>query len=313
MYQQTLPRATKAYANLLLREQARLELRLKRSFRRVDDSFAPIAALLASTIAASQARVAEAGMAYTEELLGGFLEGVGDASVAPLVGVTGAGVPVEEVFAGSRIMSTPQALQLGYAWALQLAKTALSDTGRQSVALGMGTRRCGGYMRALVGKTCARCAVLAGALYWSEQAFQRHPQCDCQHIPYRDTPNEKYLVNGTEYFESLSEAEQDSVFGKAGAEAIRNGADLNQVVNARRGMKRAQVFGKDLLVTSEGMTRRGLAYSRLRDRRLGDVKLPGQRYAQARAPRMMPESIREVAGTNQTLYLDLLKRHGYII
>lgn len=38
-----------------------------------------------------------------------------------------------------------------------------------------------------------------------------------------------------DYFESLDRAEQDKIFTKAGAQAIRDRADINQVVNARRG------------------------------------------------------------------------------
>lgn len=309
MYQQTIPRATRRYSRVLLREQVVLERRLKSVFRRVDSSFGPVAPLVAATIARSQQVVADAGMAYTEDLLGGFVEGVGEASVAPLIGVTGAGVTFEEVFSRARPMTTQDSLRLGLTWALQLARTALGDTGRQSVALGMGTRQCGGYMRALVGKTCARCAVLAGRLYWTEEPFKRHPQCDCQHIPYRDEPDEKYLVNGSEYFDSLSPDEQDSVFTKAGAEAIRNGADLNQVVNARRGMssvvtasgrrRLARVGG--IYRTSEGVTRRGYARSVMRS---------GQ-------ARKMPEQLIADATVNNKLNREelhrLLKIHGYVL
>jgi hypothetical protein len=310
MYTQTIPAPTHRYASLLQREQGRLERSLQQVFPRIDTSFAPVAGLLAARIATSQQRIATAGMNYTEELLGEFIEDAGTVTTRPLVGVTGAGIDVEEVFAGARIMSTQDSLRAGLVWALQLAHTALADTGRQSVVLGMGTRNCGGYMRALVGNTCSRCAILAGRLYWTEEPFKRHPQCDCQHIPYKSEPDEKYLVDAEDYFNSLSEAQQDNI---------------NQVVNARRGMwsvadmngrrrmARREVFGQQLYVTSEGMTRRGIAYSRLRDRRAGDVKLPGSRYVQSRAPRMMPESIMEVAGTNKTLYLNLLKRHGYIL
>ncbi len=91
------------------------------------------------------------------------------------------------------------------------------------------------------------------------------------------------------YFASLSSAEQDRVFTKAGAEAIRAGADIAKVVNARRGMQEATLFGRKVLATSEGATIRG-----------------------ARAVRLMPETILRDAAGNRDEAVRLLKLHGYL-
>ena len=40
-------------------------------------------------------------------------------------------------------------------------------------------------------------------------------------------------------FNGMSEEEQDKVFGHADAQAIRDGADIYQVVNAHRGMRQS--------------------------------------------------------------------------
>ena len=313
MYKQTVPRATRDYARFLVREQDALERRLRRSLRGADSSFASVAALVAADVGRVQARVAASGQSYSGALLGEVAQGVGRVSATPLVGVTGAGVLIEEILSGARIMSTPQAMQLGFNWALQLARSAVGDTARQSVALGMGTREATGYVRALVGKTCSRCAILAGRIYSTEDAFLRHPQCDCQHIPFKEGAQPEGVVDSQEYFDSLSEAEQDAVFTKAGAEAIREGADINQVVNSRRGMSTVtdslgrnriattRVFGQDLYLTSEGTTRRGFARARLN-------QSPGGK----KAPRLMPESISKIAGSDREMYLKLLKRNGYL-
>lgn len=92
------------------------------------------------------------------------------------------------------------------------------------------------------------------------------------------------------YFNSLSAAEQDRLFTKAGAEAIRSGADLARVVNARRGMYEAG--GRSF--TREATTRRG--------------RLPGQ----SRGPRLMPAQILREAGGDRAEALRLFRLHGYL-
>jgi len=134
--------------------------------------------------------------------------------------------------------------------------------------------------------------------------------CDCRNIPASESVAGDLTVDPHDYFASLSPEQQDRIFTKAGAEAIRNGADVNQVVNARRGMRAAQVGGRDVLITSEGTTRRGLAYHRLSQSAGQDIK--AGRYRSARRPRLMPETIRAIA-TDQADYLRLLRANGYLI
>ena len=89
------------------------------------------------------------------------------------------------------------------------------------------------------------------------------------------------------YFDSLSKAEQDRHFTKAGAEAIREGADIGRVVNARRGM---DVAG-------------GRA---TRARRRTTTELAGRRQ------RLTPEGIYDIA-TDRDEAIRLLRRHRYLI
>lgn len=127
------------------------------------------------------------------------------------------------------------------------------------------------------------------------------------------------------------------MFTKAGAEAIRLGADIGQVVNARRGaaglapagarltadegralrggreagrLETRDVFGRDLFITTEGTTTRGVAGVRL-GAKVDGVKAGG-RYRSARAPRLMPESILQIAGRDRDEAVRLLKRFGFI-
>jgi hypothetical protein len=226
-------------------------------------------------------------------------------------------------------------------WLTLAVGTVLSDTARASEALAIGVRPVGGYVRMLQPPSCSRCVVLAGKWYRKNTGFQRHPGCDCQHIPASESLGQDLAVNPARYFESLSEAEQARVFTRAGAEAIRNGADINQVVNARRGMHTAQINttrgwvprgrlapvqigGRDVFITTEGTTRRGRAFQVLAPRgtteRAGEfatrLTSRGSELRQvtrtvARRPRLMPETIQAIA-TDRADYLRLLAANGYL-
>lgn len=87
---------------------------------------------------------------------------------------------------------------------------------------------------------------------------------------------------------------------------------MGQVVNARRGMSVAQVHGRNLRVTSEGTTRRGLYGRRLRRAGGGFARAPGQRYARADTPRLTPAEIFNVAD-GRGEQLRLLRRYGYLV
>ena len=89
-----------------------------------------------------------------------------------------------------------------------------------------------GWVRMLTPPSCDRCILLAGRWYrWSE-GFERHPMCDCRHIPSSESDSRSLLTNPEAYFDSLTEQEQNEAFGVSHAEAIRLGADMGQVVNS---------------------------------------------------------------------------------
>ena len=135
-----------------------------------------------------------------------------------------AGQSVEEALLGS--LST----------LLRMVESEVADAGRAADGISIASNRtCTGYVRQLSPPSCSRCVVLAGKVYAFNQGFQRHPHCDCVHVPttrYRHQPT----MDPEAYFGSLSRAEQDRIFTAAGAQAIRDGADLASGVNARRAM-----------------------------------------------------------------------------
>jgi hypothetical protein len=105
----------------------------------------------------------------------------------------------------------------------------------------------------------------------------------------------------------MTEAQQRRGFGEAGMKAIADGADLTQVVNARRGMTTVTRYGRTVQATREGTTRRGLYGSR----RAKFEKVLGARYARAKAPRLMPEEIYRLAKDREHA-IRLLQRNGYL-
>lgn len=181
--------------------------------------------------------------------------------------------------------STAQALNSGRFALDMIVRTQVADAGRAADQVAMTARpQVTTYVRMLVGGSCARCAILAGRRYPRDASFNRHPRCDCIGVPSREDTADDVRTDPKRYFASLSRAEQDRLFTKAGAEAIREGADIAQVVNARRG-----------LYTAAG----GVKATRV--------------GARKRRVRLLPEECLRQAGGDRAKALRLLRTHGYLI
>lgn len=187
--------------------------------------------------------------------------------------------------------SVPRAMASGRATLDMILRTQVEDAGRVADGVATAVRPGVGYTRMVNPPSCSRCLLLAGRVYRYSSGFLRHPRCDCVHVPVKGAKAAEsggLVTNPLDYFNSLSREQQDKVFTAAGARAIRDGADISQVVNARRGLTAA---GR----TTEGVSRRGFAGSRLQGR-----------------ARLMPEEIyRQARGREEVLAL--LRLHGYII
>lgn len=203
-------------------------------------------------------------------------------------------------------MSPPTAFESGASFLALLVQSAITDMGRSAdatLATGKGYER---YVRVVNPGACSRCAILAGSERFSKP-FKRHPACKCTTLPVKDDVPVGAFASPSKYFESLSRSEQDRVFTKAGAESIRLGASPASVVNSRRGMVAGQK------VTKDGTSVRG-AFGRLEQARnpAGLRRGAGDRYRRTNAPRLMPESILQMAGTDQELAKTLLREYGYL-
>jgi hypothetical protein len=175
-----------------------------------------------------------------------------------------------------------RSLGAGQALAELIGHTQVADAGRTAdLTASVAHPSSRSWTRMIVGKTCARCLILAGRRYGWKADFNRHPRCDCIAVPSAEAITAAAPVSPAAAFKEMDRAEQDRVFGRAGAEAIRNGADMAQVVNARQGM--TTVAGKLLTRTGGG-----------------------------RRPRLMPEQIFREAGGDRAEAIRLLSLHGYI-
>lgn len=201
-----------------------------------------------------------------------------------------------------------QALVAGRSLLDAIAQTAVADVGRAADSVAMTARpSVTGYIRVVEGGACSRCLILAGAEYQTDRAFLRHPRCNCGMEPVTREHRPK-PASPRELVAQMSEAQRRKTFGEAGAQAIAEGADLGQLVNARRGMQSATVYGRKLQITTEGVTRRGFAGSRLRNFQ----KVEGQRYRTSKTPRLMPEEIFRLAD-DRAHAVRLLRLHGYLV
>lgn len=331
---QTLPTSTEAYFAAQVREADGAIRAMRRQWARLSpaqvvESYDALQPQLLAVVLTGQARMVAPVAGYTQDVLtetGAPTDRIARTQPRALVGSAGDGRSIEGLLdlapgmtldalkagAGATV-----AMKVGQDFLDLAVTTALWDTARQAEVLEQASYPgVEGYVRMLnpgVHGACSRCAVLAGREYRTNQGFRRHPRCRCVHIPISEATNDDFRLDGKAYFDSLGPAEQERIFTKAGAEVIREGADIGQVVNARRGMHTAQVnkrgwtpkgrltpvdrYGRQVYITSESSTVRGLANRRRRGRR---------------SDRLMPESIVELAEDRADL-LRLLKLHGYVL
>lgn len=186
--------------------------------------------------------------------------------------------------------------------------TFVQDAGRAATGVyTAATPDLHGYYRQLSLPACDRCAVLAGKWFRDNADFERHPNCDCISVPAAERDSsmefdgEEALRNGQ--IRGLSEADRKAV--------LEEGADLNQVVNAKRGgLQHSEVFGKTLTTTTEGTTKRSVAGVRLI--KIHGAEKAGGRYMVAKTPRLRPTEIYKQAHSNDEVR-KLLYRNGYIL
>lgn len=268
--------------------------------RAVWSGWASIGPQLVAQLAAAQVAAAHAGSVYVPavlEELGIAADTV--ASVVPAslaVGSSGMGladvlgsVPLRALHVTS--LAGPDAgAAAGDSLLEGIVRTQVADAGRLAASMQtVAAPHVGGYVRQVSPSACARCLILAGRYYRWSSGFLRHPRCGCINVPVDRARGRQMVTDAREHFDAMSKAQQNRTFGPAGAQAIRDGADINQVVNARRGVS---IAGQ---TTTEGTTRGGVAGAVLGGR-----------------PRLMPETLYRMANGDRDMALQLLRANGYI-
>jgi hypothetical protein len=214
-------------------------------------------------------------------------------------------------------MSESAAWQVGLSSLQMIVATEIADAGRSAVGVGMmSDRRVTGYVRVLSSAPCSRCSILADKWFstFESASFERHPRCNCTAAPAADRKSiEPAKSNPDAYFRSLTSAQQDRIFTIDGAQAIRDGADMSQVVNARRGMSAVGQF-----TTTEGTTTRGVfgGYHVNTDgsftKRTADELHRVNGQARAVQARLTPEGIYGVSATREEA-VARLQENGYLL
>ncbi|MGW2425056.1 VG15 protein [Streptomyces sp. NPDC001709] len=275
-----------------------------------------LAAVTAGQLTAAQG--AQAFVAASMAVQGAIAAPLGVLDSAALVGVASDGRPLASLLqlpaiTTARALAAGESAELAAARGLtqmaMMASTQIADTSRTATSVAMAAHpRCVSYVRVVRLPACVRCIVLSGRQYSYSTGFKRHPRCDCGMEPMTDA-EWRQTKTPEDLFREMSPEEQRKRLGPAGVKALEHGADLGQLVNARRGMATAVTGRGPMKVTTEGTTKRGLAASAMRS---GFEKVPGKRYERAKTARLMPETIFKLAGDNREHQIAMLKRYGYI-
>jgi len=233
------------------------------------------------------------------------------AALSAMLGEQGTPVPPEATLMPLAFTASPDAVtemagKVDAEWQLdRLVMSLVADAARGAESVSIATRPRVGYVRYLSPPSCSRCAILAGRFYRWSSGFDRHPGCDCTHLPTTD-PRSEFRQNPYD----LVDRGLVTGLSKADRRALADGADLNQLVNAKNGSLRRVNFGpgRTVATTTAGTTSRGIAGKRLGDLR----KVDGSRYRTSSRMRLTPDAIYQAANGDREMAMRLLSLHGYI-
>lgn len=292
---------------------------------RITASWQRIAAQMTALLVAAQQASAAGAQEYVDDAvteLGGTSRPAGQLNVSAFAGWAADGRSLVTLLDRARItvltniaagVGEQAAMEAGRYELLRIVGSETADAGRSAAGVGIiANRTATGYVRVISPGACSRCVILAGLVFHTSQAFKRHPHCLCVNEPTIEGLDRAH-IDPDQYFRELSAAEQDATFGRAGAQAIRDGADISSVVNVRRkgAVYTADAYGRRVLATREGTTRRGSFYRAERQRAIdrGQVPASGAGF-RLRSPRLMPEEIYRLADTREDA-IAMLRRFGY--
>lgn len=288
-------------------------------------------------VTAGQLLAASTGQTYVDAMVAAdglssdYVPGAETVAARALAGVAADGRPLDSLLYLPVIrtktllengLTLQEALLGGLVDLMRMVDSEVADAGSGAAGVAMaGNRTVTGYVRQVRSGACARCAILAGLWYRYDAGFARHKRCACYGVPATDArPGQRR--NPMSFFNGLSRSEQDRRFTIGGAQAIRDGADIYQVVNAGRTVRSLDSYGRRVLATLEGTTKNGDFYRTIRAQ---EEARRGIRYARGAAdleqglpqfrlktPRLMPSELYKLAGDDRDELIRLLRRFGYL-
>lgn len=135
-----------------------------------------------------------------------------------------------------------------------LVMALIQDAGRTATAVDVARRPAiTGYVRSLNPPSCSRCAVLASRVYRYSTGFQRHPRCDCLMTPTNDAEGLGLITDPSD----MLAKGQIRGLSQGDTEALKNGADLGQIVNVRRSQS-GLVVGSSVVERAGRLTPQGV-------------------------------------------------------
>lgn len=271
---QSIPPALKTHEELTSRSEDRATQVALLAWAEVDparisQTWERVLPAVAAEVTAQQVRVADSAVRASRDV--SVETGQYDLPEAfhdprTLAGYGSQGVPLEDALYSpaigvkSRIKAggtVSDAMLYGMAAVSSMSSTIVADTGREAMQMDMITRKQTGYVRVVEAGACSRCIILAGKFFRWNKGFLRHPSCVCKHMPAKSeqwAKDEGWYADPYEAFNAMAPAEQHRVFGEFSAKAIRDGADIFQVVNTTSPRAGLYAGGR---MTLEGTTRRG--------------------------------------------------------
>lgn len=166
------------------------------------------------------------------------------AALSAMLAEQGTPVPPGAALAPLAFTASPEAVTemaaaVDQNWQLdRLVMSLVTDAARGAESVSIATRPRVGYVRYVSPPCCSRCAILAGRFYRWSSGFDRHPGCDCTHLPTTD-PRSEFIQNPHD----LVDKGLVTGLSKADQRALTDGADLNRLVNAKNGGLRRANFG----------------------------------------------------------------------
>ena len=208
--------------------------------------------------------------------LAGWMEPDDSPYQVPLASALGV-APV--VAARSAVGTLEQRLAAGANLLDSLTQAAVSHSGRMAVQVGAHGRTRNKLTFYEPGKACQRCAVLVGKSAGMHVDFKRHPRCDGVVVEIPSGKANPIEPLDLDNITDLTAAQQ---------QAIADGADVNQVINAKSAVSSGRVRGS--VLSDDGNHTR---YGR-------------------RASRLTPKGIYNLAGGDREKALALLRANGYL-